>query len=229
MKKAQAAATNIGKFPFVRGVAVSGSLSKRVADKNSDIDFFIITAPNRLWIARSILHFFKKFTFLVNLQDHYCMNYFIDEAEPVIIEKNIYTATEVVTLIPMIGCRSFTGFFRSNRWTNSFFPNNYLHISAADEIKTGRIAQWLEKALNNSFGNWLDGWLMKITDSSWRAKTRRNKKNSKGLPMGMHTGPHFSKPDPIHFQRRLLQRFNRSVKEVIGQYEAMAEIRNKTV
>src|SRR5271165_1651041 len=37
------------KFPFVRGVAISGSLSKNFADEYSDIDLFIITAKNRLW------------------------------------------------------------------------------------------------------------------------------------------------------------------------------------
>src|SRR5258708_1655615 len=31
------------KFPFVKGVGVSGSLSKNYADEDADIDFFIIT------------------------------------------------------------------------------------------------------------------------------------------------------------------------------------------
>src|ERR1700751_1713311 len=30
------------RFPYVRGIAVSGSLSKNFADKDSDIDLFII-------------------------------------------------------------------------------------------------------------------------------------------------------------------------------------------
>src|SRR5450755_717443 len=95
LKKAEKAANIISAFPYVRGVAVSGSLSKYFADENADIDFFIITAANRLWIARTLLHIFKKFTFIFNMQDLFCMNYFVDEAEPCIIEKNIYTAIEI--------------------------------------------------------------------------------------------------------------------------------------
>jgi hypothetical protein len=37
-------ATLISKFPFVRAVLASGSLSKGYMDEKSDIDFFIITA-----------------------------------------------------------------------------------------------------------------------------------------------------------------------------------------
>ncbi|HLZ89731.1 MAG TPA: hypothetical protein VKQ52_20900, partial [Puia sp.] len=36
------------QFPFVRGVCISGSLSKRCADEKADIDYFIITRANRL-------------------------------------------------------------------------------------------------------------------------------------------------------------------------------------
>src|ERR1700712_1238450 len=101
LKKAEKAAVIISAFPFVKAVAVSGSLSKYFADDQSDIDFFIITQANRLWIARTFLHIFKKLTFIVRRQNYFCMNYFNDEAEPVIREKNIYTAMEVATVLPM--------------------------------------------------------------------------------------------------------------------------------
>ena len=45
----------ISQFPFVRAVMASGSLSKDYMDEHSDLDFFVITKPNRLWIARMLL------------------------------------------------------------------------------------------------------------------------------------------------------------------------------
>src|ERR1700761_7740838 len=36
----------LAKFPYVRGVGISGSLSKNFADEQADIDLFIITAEN---------------------------------------------------------------------------------------------------------------------------------------------------------------------------------------
>ena len=59
-KKARFMTHIIKRCPFVRAVMVSGSLSKNNSDKTSDLDFFIITKPNRLWISRTLLMLFKK-------------------------------------------------------------------------------------------------------------------------------------------------------------------------
>jgi hypothetical protein len=229
LKKAERCASLISAFPFVKGVAVSGSLSKKFADEDADIDFFIITAANRLWIARTMLHLFKKFTFLFNLQDQYCMNYFIDEAAPCILEKNIYTATEAVTILPVCGAEAFELFYQANRWTNKFFPNQYMHLSASKEISKPWLRRFAEQMLDNRIGNFIDGCLMKLTASSWDAKKRKKKKNSKGLLMSMHCSKHFSKPDPANFQRKLLQRYNKSLTEIIDQYELSLLVKNKSL
>src|ERR1700743_3268789 len=87
MKVARKVAAMLIRFPFVRGVAVSGSLSKNFADDKSDIDLFIITAKNRLWLARTVMHGLKKLSFLVNREHYFCMNYYIDEHELQIAEQ----------------------------------------------------------------------------------------------------------------------------------------------
>src|SRR5262245_55354584 len=58
LKQAKKISAILVHFPFVRGIGISGSLSKNFAYEGSDLDFFIITAKDRLWIARSFLHFF---------------------------------------------------------------------------------------------------------------------------------------------------------------------------
>ncbi|MES1226656.1 MAG: nucleotidyltransferase domain-containing protein, partial [Bacteroidota bacterium] len=67
------------RFPYVRGIGISGSLSKNVAEEDSDIDFFIITKANRLWITRTFMCLFNKLFYLVRRRHLYCFNYFIDE------------------------------------------------------------------------------------------------------------------------------------------------------
>src|SRR6185369_8068797 len=68
----------ISLFPFVRGVCISGSLSKGYMDHETDIDYFIVTKPGRLWLSRSLLILFKKI-FLLNSRKYFCLNYFIDD------------------------------------------------------------------------------------------------------------------------------------------------------
>src|SRR5690606_20254909 len=78
----------LSAFPFVRFLGISGSFSKRFTDENTDFDFFIITAADRLWIARTLMHLFKKLTFLFNKQDQFCMNYYIDATHLKIEDQN---------------------------------------------------------------------------------------------------------------------------------------------
>ena len=97
---AQQKAQFIGQFPFVRGVFISGSLSKHYMRPDSDVDFFIVTEPGRLWLARTLLVLYKKI-FLLNSHKYFCVNYFVDTKHLEIAEKNLFTATESITLLPM--------------------------------------------------------------------------------------------------------------------------------
>jgi hypothetical protein len=112
----------ISSFPFVRSVCISGSLSKNYFDETTDVDFFIITEPNRLWICRTLLILFKKI-FLLNSKKYFCVNYFIDTESLQIPDKNIFTATELVTLIPIYNYDLYRKFYKENDWVKSFFGN----------------------------------------------------------------------------------------------------------
>jgi hypothetical protein len=203
------------KFPYVRGVAVSGSLSKNYADKKADIDFFIITKANRLWIARTILHLFKKATFLVGRQHYYCMNYFVDEEALRIPEKNIYTATEVITLLPVAGSATMNDFFEANSWSSELFPvyapDNTMEIS--DD--TTRLKKFAERFLNRDK---LDNFLFRWTSRRWKKKEMRQVKNSKGKVMNLVTGKHFSKSDPEAFHQKILNLYQSRIKKLADQW-----------
>lgn len=208
LKKAESISNFIIKFPYVRGIAVSGSLSKKFADKDSDIDFFIITAANRLWIARSFLHLLKKFTFLVNKQHYFCMNYFVDEHHTQIVEKNLFTATEIVTLIPLQGDVYFESFFSSNAWTRTYLPNQLLRVATAHPVKRNVVTRIIEAFFNNRLGEAIDNFLRRLTARSWDKKTSSGKLNSRGVLMSMVTDKGFAKPNPTNFQHALIARYN---------------------
>ena len=199
------------RFPYVRGIAISGSLSKNFADEHSDIDLFIITARNRLWIARTTMHLFKKLTFLVRKEDYFCMNYYVDERDLVIHEKNIYTATEVATLIPINGDAIFEQFFAANGWTRHYLPNKCLRLASAKPVKNSILKRSIEFLFNNSIGNAIDSLLMEITSTRWAKKMLLKKRNDHGIIMGMDSGKHFAKPDPRNFQQKLLAKYEYKV------------------
>lgn len=149
----------------------------------------------------------------------YCMNYFIDELEPEIVEKNIYTATEIATLLPLYGSEPFERFYIANDWTKAFLPNHYMRISSAKQIKPHWFKFIVEKVFNNTIGNLFDNFLMKLTAKSWAAKAKRRKKNNRGILMALDTSKHFAKPSAVNFQQKLLKRYESKLAEIFDNYE----------
>lgn len=208
------------QFPFVRGICISGSLSKRCADENADIDYFIITKANRLWIARTFMHLFKKLTYLRGRQHRYCMNYYVDEEALEIKEKNLFTAIEILTLMPVCGNGGIEAFFRANNWTGLYLPHYRDHQWETDRpYRSSLLKRGLEKMFNNRLGDALDNWLRRLTDSRWQKKTFRGDRNMKGDPMTLQCGPHFSRPDPEIFQQRVLHKYQQRVKELSAHWD----------
>jgi predicted nucleotidyltransferase len=207
------------RFPYVRGIAISGSLSKNFADDNSDIDLFIITAKNRLWIARTLMHCFKKLTFLVNKQHYFCMNYYIDEQELQIREKNVYTAIEIATLMPLYGDTVFEHFYIANAWTRSFLPNKCMRLTTAKSQKNSLLKRFIEVLFNNKIGNIIDNRLMRITANRWLKKMQLKKLNTRGIIMGMDAGKHCAKPDPKNFQNKLIEKYTNRVSQLLERCE----------
>jgi predicted nucleotidyltransferase len=209
------------KFPYVRAVAVSGSLSKGYADEKADIDFFIITKANRLWIARTILHLFKKIAFLSSKQHLYCMNYFIDENALTIQEENIYTATEIVTLFPVSGSSVTNKFFAMNKWVEEWLPDykpaRNLEISEKGSFFK-KLTEWF---FNKGAGDRLDNFLFTWTTRRWKQKEKRGQKNSKGRVMNLITGKHFSKSNPEAFQEKIVELYETNVEELKNRWLQM--------
>lgn len=216
LRIAERIASTIYKFPYVRAVGVSGSVSKNFADEQADIDYFIITKSNRLWIARTLLHIFKKNPFLKNRHHHYCMNYFVDEADLVIEEKNIYTATELFTLIPMAGNGSMKKFFEANCWSFVYFPN----LSLPEIKKENKPLLWYKKLMelffNTRFGDWLENYFFRLTTKRWKKKEEEKRLNTKGERMGLKTGKHVSKPNPIFFHDWFVSKYETRLNEVMN-------------
>lgn len=218
LKIARRIAKFLSRFPFVRSVCVSGSLSKDFADKKSDIDFFIITEADRLWIARTFMHLFKKLTYFAGKQHWFCMNYYIDEKGMEIIEKNIFTAMEIVTLKPMQGKEHFKRFINANAWTKNYFPEQKISI-VDDRIEKIKLKWFIEKIFRSKFGDVIEKWLMDVTDKRWKKKTERKKLNNHGERISMIVGPHFSKPNPDIFQLKIINEYELRVNQLLSSYQ----------
>jgi hypothetical protein len=199
------------KFPFVRAIGISGSLSKNFADEKADIDFFIITRGNRLWIARTILHLFKKLTFITGHQHYFCMNYFIDEEAMLISSQNIFTAIEIATLIPVAGKDTLDNFFSINNWSRQFFPTREYNGPQNSHDRGHWLKRFMEGMFDNAVGNRLDNWLLKITTIRWQQKSNKGMRNKNGNTVSLVTGKHFSRSNPGAFQEKVVAKYQQKL------------------
>lgn len=160
----------IAGFPFVEGVFISGGLSKNYFDENSDIDYFIVTRPGRLWICRTLLILRYK-TLSGSKKKFWCTNYFITSNNLTIPDQNAFTSSELAHLIPMIGHKVYRQLLESNAWYKSTYPNMPEVLASPHmQPQTGvfkKIAEWL---MGGRFGASLDNRLLNWTLKRWRNK-----------------------------------------------------------
>lgn len=195
----------IKSFPFVKGLAISGSLSKNIMYEDADIDYFVITSLNRLWICRTLLILFKK-VFLLNSKKYFCVNYFVDENNLEILDKNVFTAVEFTYLIPIYNQSLIDNLRETNNWTQAYFPNfNHpikLNVLEGDTF----FKRTIEFILNGSFGNQIDLLLMKITFKRWNKKFKHF--DSEKFELTMRSNRGISKHHPQDFQTKVLKKYN---------------------
>ena len=165
------------------------------------------------------MHLFKKLTFLIGRQHRYCMNYYIDEEALEIKEKNIFTATELLTLMPASGNGGLTRFFNANDWAAAWYPQyRHRNRTAPTTPKSSLLKRCAEWLLDNRIGNYLDDYLRNLTASRWKAKEERGDLNMRGIKMSLQCGKHYSRPNPENFQQKVLHRYYGKVKELIATH-----------
>jgi hypothetical protein len=209
LRRARTVGRLIFQAPFVCFVGISGSLSKGYSDAHTDFDFFIITRKDRLWISRTLLHLFKKLTFLVGQQHKFCMNYFLDDSALLLEERNIYTATELSSMVPVAGAATYHRLMEANSWLRHFLPN-YLGEEHAPLNDKGSLMKGFFTALLGLINpSGLNRFLMRLTDQKWRRKWARKGFPAEDYNLAFKTTLHISKNHPANYQKRILEALSR--------------------
>ena len=129
MRIARRSAFLLSFVPTIKLLGISGSLSMNNAQRRDDIDLFIITSKNTLWLTR----------FLVNLillakgakrarndsygADSICPNMFVSISS-LNVPNNLFSAHEVTQLKVLVNKnRTYEKFVSENSWVSRFLPH----------------------------------------------------------------------------------------------------------
>jgi hypothetical protein len=204
----------IFSFPFVRAVMISGSLSKDFIDKDGDIDFFIVTAPGKVWLTRGLLALFQRI-FLLNSHKYFCVNYYIDHDHLTLDEQNIFTATELITLKPVCGNEHYHSLLRSNPWVLGYYPQ-FVPTSSV----SGKPPAWLPKRIwemvLTPFAPRLDAFVMrKLTQRAYRLHGHKLERGD--FDIAFKAAPHVSKNHLSNYQKKITDKFNQRVRSFFSE------------
>ncbi len=183
-------------------------------DAASDIDYFIVTQPGRLWITRTLLILFKKI-FLLNSKKYFCMNYFVDSQHLQIPDKNIFTAKELYSLIPTYNKEIHHRILLENGWARDYFPN-FLYTPNPQVIEQSVFFKsWIEKLFSGKMTDALDSFCMRGTERFWNYKFR---KQIKGIS-SIRCQKSVSKFHPKSFEPQILETLRRDIREYEATYK----------
>ncbi len=131
-KKAKILSQILKIIPWIKLVGISGGLAVNNAGKSDDIDLFIITGKNRLWISRLLA---LGFLSLIGqrrkvgekgrkIAGKLCLNILLEEDRLEQKHKDIFVAHEVLQM-KVLWQRGgiYSKFLEDNSWVFKFLPN----------------------------------------------------------------------------------------------------------
>ncbi|MFN8497671.1 MAG: glycosyltransferase family 1 protein [Anaerolineae bacterium] len=110
----------LGSLPFVRSVIVTGALAAGAPTPGDDIDYLLVTAPGRLWLARALTTTVVRVAAL--RRQRLCPNYLLAETRLSLDERNLFTARELAQMTPVYGRRVHQQMRDANSWADAYLP-----------------------------------------------------------------------------------------------------------
>lgn len=149
----------IGTLPFIRMVALTGSLAVMNNSNDADFDFMLVTASGRVWIARAFALLFNRVTRLFGYT--LCPNLIISENALIWSRHDLYSARELCQMIPVSGMDVYHKLMRANEWVKDFLPNATVQASKTSKDAKVLRQKFLEYPLRGKLGDQIETWEMK--------------------------------------------------------------------
>lgn len=194
----------VARLPFVRLVAVTGSLAVGSAGRDADVDLFIVTEDRRLWLARAMTNAIVRVAAARSIA--LCPNYLVAESAMTLADRDLFTAHEFVQMVPLAGDAALSELLARNHWYREFLPNHPGPESRVRIADPGTATRWAERVLRSPVVDRLERWEMrrkirKLTATSASRggpgdETRFDADTCKG-----HAGQHRRRSLEAHRQR----------------------------
>jgi hypothetical protein len=212
------------RMPFVRMVALSGSLAHLNAEGNADLDLFVITNAGRVW---SVMVTTLAVARLLGWRARLCLNYVVSERGLMVEPADLFSANQIIHLQPVVGIEAYQLFLDANPFVERFYPNFRGRTATAAGRKSpafsglegGPIASktrhFIDHLLDWSIAPFYErvcravyGYHLRSRAHTWRS---RDQVRLETECLKLHTSSH---------RRDVMERFERALEEAAGRAEA---------
>jgi hypothetical protein len=199
----------VGGLPFVRMVAITGSLATRNLSKNADMDFMLVTRRGRVWTARAFALLVGRIARLFG--DVICPNVIVSESALEWDVKNLYAAREFAQMIPVSGQDVYVRLMQVNVWVRDFFPNfEFDDLPLKGQRTFPALQRLLEFLLSGWLGDLFEAWEMN------RKIARFQKQAGYGLETQFNA--EICQGNFDHHGAWAMEKYQARLKEILPQY-----------
>lgn len=166
LKIARRAIRIIKSVPFLRAVFVCNTTASEQANDDSDVDLFIVTEKNRIWITRFfitlLLELFRLRRVGKRVKNKVCLSFYVtvenlDLAKWRVADEDVHFAYWLNQMLPVFDSDNYyLKFLQANSWVKSYLPN----------LDSNQVSSYLLKIPEFGFGKmWKKTW-----EKMWRGK-----------------------------------------------------------
>jgi hypothetical protein len=165
----------LGQFPFVRMVALTGSLAAGNPNDRADIDYLLVTTPGRLWTVRAMAVALVRLARRRGVQ--LCPNYLLSTRALALDHRDLFTAHELLQARPLAGAGVYHRLLGKNAWAAHWLPNRYQQRREAALALPGR----------SRFQTWCEGllagrWARRF--ERWEGQRKQQRLRGQNMPSG---------------------------------------------
>lgn len=133
----------IAALPYVRMLALSGSVAHLNLEQGGDLDIFLVTRGRRVWSTTVIVVLLAK---LLGRRRTLCANFVVADTALHFAQADLFTANQIVGLKTVTGADVFQTIVRLNPFVRAFYPNFHGADSSPLRIRHGAAMRLLRRS-----------------------------------------------------------------------------------
>lgn len=133
----------IAALPYVRMLALSGSVAHLNLEQGGDLDIFLVTRGRRVWSTTVIVVLLAK---LLGRRRTLCANFVVADSALHFAQADLFTANQIVGLKTVTGTDVFQTIVRLNPFVRAFYPNFHGADSSPLHIRHGAAMRLLRRS-----------------------------------------------------------------------------------